>query len=701
MIAYLYEMKGLTVSMKSAVACLIIILISLFLVSFMPPASCSITPPLLNDPKITITHKDTDSESILLEVVVQTYGHTINSCKIEYTIGTGTQIYYMPVFFLSGVYTANVRLVNLPPDTTITYWGLLSYDSSKTITTDTMKTRTLPLPEIRITVSYLDSETVTFNILFVANGNELKTKAFESRLEGGDWIPHTTDTDNMMVGHMGLQPGTVIQYHGYVTYRAGGNVIKEIRTADATTSTNLLPVITINVIAVDYESATVQADIATNGNTISGSGILFKYDDTIHTITFNESHKVSPNRYRVVIPGLSAEDFIQIRGVLSYQVRTAVQGDIWKEIQGETQSVWTKKPPEYRIVVTNVDFNHVAFTMEVKTNGNPIEKTVFERRFYTNETWILETQTGGSSWGLSFSVVPGITTVFYRGYLICQTGMAKREFSVDEALVDIYTIHTKASWYQWYYNKTAKKGDLEVFGAIRAYKVSTDDISYLDKGFVWAENSEPVLAKDHVLSLGAEDLPDETVALSVKIRDIPVGRTIYYRAYAVSENGKVYYGHVERFDAFAVDVAVYTPTPTPDPRQGTVQTSTSTTASQVSETSGQATPAATASDKVTPVPATVSPEPTPASTESQTTTTTGPGPTDGSDQTGPGTEKPTDQQETAATNENNLNPEADQKAGSAIPLNRPWLWLAVPGVLVLAAGVLYYFIWQKRRKQQS
>jgi hypothetical protein len=128
----------------------------------------------------------------------------------------------------------------------------------------------------------------------------------------------------------------------------------------------------------------------------------------------------------------------------------------------------------------------------------------------------------------------------------------------------------------------------------------------------------------------------------------------------------------------------------------------------VSETSGQATPAATASDEVTPVPATVtpvpatvSPEPTPASTESQTTTTTGPGPTDGSDQTGPGTEKPTDQQETAATNENNLNPATDQKAGSAIPLNRSWRWLAVPGVLVLAAGVLYYFVWRKRQKQQS
>ena len=84
-------------------------------------------------------------------------------------------------------------------------------------------------------------------IVYVANGNELGTKAFDTRVAGGDWLPHTTDTDNMMVGHMGLEPGTTIQYHGSVTYKAGGNVTKELKTADASVSTNLLPVIAVSL----------------------------------------------------------------------------------------------------------------------------------------------------------------------------------------------------------------------------------------------------------------------------------------------------------------------------------------------------------------------------------------------------------------------------------------------------------------------
>ncbi|MDW7656516.1 MAG: hypothetical protein SCM11_04995 [Bacillota bacterium] len=364
-------------------------------------------------------------------------------------------------------------------------------------------------------------------------------------------------------------------------------------------------------------------------------------------------------------------------------------GDVPRDIQGDAQSVWTKKPPEFQIVVSNVDFNHVAFTVDVAANGNPIEKTVFEHRFYINETWIPATQTGGSSWGLSFSVVPGTTTAYYRGNLICQTGVAKREFPVDEQFVDIYTIHTRASWYQWYFNNAAKKGDLEIFGSIRAYKLSPDDISYLDKGFVWAEHANPVLPGDHVISLGAEDLPDELVALSAMIRDVPIGRSIYYRAYAVSENGTVYYGHVERFDSFAVDVPVYTPTPTPHAGQVTSKPTTTGPTTQQSETSAQETTESTsASQEATP-----KPDPTPATTESQGSGTAVLSPTPLTTKTEQNTDSSGSQQVTTASLD------FDRQTGPALSRNQLWIWLMV--VIILgAAGGLSYFIWRKRYKQE-
>lgn len=639
------------------------------------------------------------SDSITFDVKINRNGKTIEDWALKYSLdgqATWQTKKGLTVTDINGVVTYRVVVSNLPPEQTIHYRAYLVYNSgATTITTDIAVTQTKALPEINITISQVDTESITFSIVFIANGNKLEMKTFESQLPGGEWIPHTTDTDNMMVGHMGLQPGTTIHYRGSVTYIAGGGATKELRTPEMSASTNLLPVITVSVTALDYESMTVQADIDTNGNTITNSGLVYKFNDTPYTIAFDDTHRVSPNRYSVVIPDLPAEDLIQIRGTLTYLAYSFQSGDVPRDIQGDVQSVWTKKPPEYRIVVSNVDFNHVAFTMDVAANGNPIEKTVFEHRFYTNETWIPETQTGGSSWGLSFSALPGITTVFYRGYLICQTGLAKREFRVDEQFINIYTIHTRASWYQWHFNNAEKKGDLEVFGSIRAYKLSPDDISYLDKGFVWAEHANSVIKGDHVISLGAEDLPDELVVLSAKIRDVPVGRTVYYRAYAVSENSTVYYGHLERFVSFAVDVPVYTPTPTPYAGQVTSKPTTTGSTTQQSEPSAQETTESTsASQEATPTPDPISPkpEPTPATTEPQGSGTAALSPTPLTTKSQQNSESSGNQQVTTASLDFN------RQTGPALSQNQLWIWLMI--VIILgAAGGLSYFIWRKRYKK--
>ncbi|MDW7656513.1 MAG: hypothetical protein SCM11_04980 [Bacillota bacterium] len=200
--------------------CLMILMLA---VSDHPSAMTPPSPPTI---QVSVVSDLIYSDSITFEIKINRNGKTIEDWALKYSLnGQATwqeAETWVTVPGLGDIVTYRVVVYNLPPELTIHYQAYLVYNSgATTITTDIAVTQTKALPEINITISHVDTESITFSIVFVANGNKLETKTFESQLLGGEWIPNTTDTDNMMVGHMGLLPGTTIHYHGSVTYIAG------------------------------------------------------------------------------------------------------------------------------------------------------------------------------------------------------------------------------------------------------------------------------------------------------------------------------------------------------------------------------------------------------------------------------------------------------------------------------------------------
>ena len=555
------------------------------------------------------------SDGLTFEVTINRNGATISDWNLEYSLDnqvTWPKKKGVATYDNGTLVKYNVPVSGLKPDQTVYYRAYLTYSlGTKTVTTDVFSTQTDPLPEVTLTVVEYDSEYVWIKCNFYPNGNKLLNRYTDYRTNGGDW--HTTGTgyDDSDLKLYKLAPGTIVQMRGRVIYEKSGGATGEIVTEIYTITTNELPTVTLTVLKVDYESVTVQADCDDNRNTIDCYHIIYKFNDNLFFIPLDESNRIGTNRYKVVISGFQPEDFLQVSSQIEYQAISFRESSD-RSIQGTILPVWINKAPEIQISIANIDFDSIKYDIRITGNSNIIAGSNLEYRFTSNQAWIQQNKTGSASWS---STISNITTRFinYRGALSCQTAVALRQIDWPESMAQLYSLSTD-NWFYWYFDKAANRGNLEIFGYIYAPKISPTDVSYLDKGFIWSESANPVIGGSvNQVSLGNADLPDQSVKLTTTIANLPVGKSIYYRAYAIAEKGNIIYGDTKRFDTFAALTDIYTPTPSP----GQGQTTPSPKPTQAPTASPTFTPTPTST--FTPTPAVTSSDATESVAESNST----------------------------------------------------------------------------------
>jgi hypothetical protein len=628
-----------------------------FLYLIFVPLSPALAMPPPSPPVVTLSVENRDSESVLLKVDVQTFGNTINSGSIKYQIGNSDEVLSKPIFLGVG-FPVSVRLTNLPSDTKIRYWCQINYGSSKTVITEPEETRTLPRPTISVAKkSYYDG--IKLSVSIQVNGHTATRRWLRVSSSGPSYTIELDASNQIADGAYEVKfpmQGT-LSYTAYLEYQAAGET-RQIETSPANAGTTMKPGFAVDPVSTDAESVTVEVYYMPYGNVVLDWWVEYT-TPTNPQIRKVSASNIGPMTYQALLPDIAPDTAVSIKAVMLLE---GINGPVTYD--SLIKEARTHRLPQLVIDVTQVDLTSMTLALTVVANDNTLTASGFEYRLPGSSTWTrLAVPPSGTYSCVLTGLVSG-SSVRCRGTFSYETTGGVRSLVTAEEQKWLYQVTTRPDFFTWQYFKDKQTGHLGVQGTVIAYQTSSSAVSHLDKGFVWSEQTKPVLGGGHKqISLGNADTPPEGEKIGAKLLDLVVGKTYYYRAYLILENGVVVYGSVVRFVTFMTDVGLYIPVVSPG---------------AVIYPTGSATPTGSAmmTDETTMISGT--PAQTPHASPTGTVNSSQIG------QTTPAHTEPT-------SNQPGTGPADTQMTTGLLPVvdpdqtspDRLWFWLAVAGAFVL------------------
>jgi hypothetical protein len=402
-----------------------------------------------------------------------------------------------------------------------------------------------------------------------------------------------------------LPPDTVIYYKAVLEYSG-----TPVSTTETSTRTNPAPTLSVTAESIYSEGIFLIVQINANGQIVDDFRVEY-YTPTSHDWSIARGYEASPNIFHVNITGLTPETPVHFQAVLAYQTHVAT-----RQVMTEESTITTNALPAIQVIGQNVGFDQADILVEIKPNNNPIYASWLEYQFpEISDEW----KNGFGTGEVDESFVVHLThlspgqTILSRGVLSYATGgeINSKTIHSDDVIIKTNSISTGDS--QATYNAKSKTVDYQLSGLFRYTKRTASDFTHRDLGFVWSENSNPVLdSSSHQLSLGGASLPvddtDASYSFNTTIIGLSTGKTYYFRAYVIGENDVVYYGDVKT--CFLPTTTIAPESTTTKETSGQSETATQETTSGETSSSGSDSQPSTATTMATSETGSTSADPT-------------------------------------------------------------------------------------------